>query len=74
MDLDNEFESNNFPLDVLWLDIEHTENYRYFKFDPYFFEISDVNRMNDQIAQHQRRLVVITDPHIKDSDDFFVRE
>jgi alpha-glucosidase (family GH31 glycosyl hydrolase) len=49
----------------LWLDIDHTYEHRYFKFNPFTFPAPDVERMNTEISESKRRLVLIADPHIK---------
>ena len=65
---DSDFERKGFPVDVFWMDIEHTQSYEYFVFNGRRFPEEQLNSMNAQIASHQRKFVVITDPHIKATD------
>lgn len=65
MTRNEEFEENEFPLDVIWMDIPYTHQGMYFKFDPDKFPVDKHEEMNEMIEESGRRLVVITDPHIK---------
>ncbi|CDW76776.1 neutral alpha-glucosidase ab [Stylonychia lemnae] len=60
-----EFDRHQIPLDVIWLDIPHTDGNRYFTFNQETFNDEDLALMSASIRSSQRRLVVITDPHIK---------
>ena len=64
------FNNNEFPLDVLWIDIEYAHNKKYFEFDASKF--SDIGRLVDKMSNESKRLTIITDPHIKVDYDFFV--
>jgi alpha 1,3-glucosidase len=57
------FEQHQLPLDVLWLDIEHTDGKRYFTWDPVKFPHPE--QMMEHLALYGRKLVTIVDPHIK---------
>ena len=72
MERDQNFESYGFPLDFLWIDIEYAPNYAYFQFDSEKFPQDKLKLMNEQISQRHRKLVIITDPHIKVDENFFV--
>ena len=50
-------------MDVLWLDIEHTDGKRYFTWDPVKFATS--TDMINNVASVGRKMVTIVDPHIK---------
>jgi alpha-glucosidase (family GH31 glycosyl hydrolase) len=63
-----QFEESGFPLDVLWMDIGHTLENMYFTFNPIWFNDVDLGEMRNQISLSDRRLVVITDPHIKQTE------
>ena len=73
-----DFTTYGFPIDVLWSDIEWAqqnddpEGYEYFKFNPLNFTTDSIAQMNTEIENSGRRIVVIVDPHIKASDDYFV--
>lgn len=49
MDYNNKFESNKFPLDVLWMDIPYTEDNKYFIFSSYKFPKDKLEEMKTQI-------------------------
>ncbi|KAJ3617106.1 hypothetical protein MTP99_009103 [Tenebrio molitor] len=57
------FTTYNFPLDVIWLDIEYTDGKKYFTWDSNMF--SDPVEMQQNISATNKRLVTIIDPHIK---------
>ena len=54
--VDAKFEEHNFPYDVIWLDIEHTNGKRYFTWDSNLFP--DSVRMINDIASKGRKVVV----------------
>ena len=78
MDRNAKFTDYGFPIDVLWSDIEWAQQYddpagyEYFKFNPKNFTETQISDMNSQIEASGRRIVVIVDPHIKASEDYFV--
>ncbi|KAJ7988803.1 hypothetical protein DPEC_G00312990 [Dallia pectoralis] len=57
------FDQHNIPYDVIWLDIEHTDGKRYFTWDPVHFP--DPVGLQRHLEEGKRKLVVISDPHIK---------
>merc|ERR1711871_1028556 len=61
--IESTFEDLNFPMDVLWLDIEHTDGKRYFTWNKDLFPTPD--RMQNSLAEKGRKMVTIVDPHIK---------
>ncbi|XP_068109548.1 neutral alpha-glucosidase C isoform X2 [Hyperolius riggenbachi] len=61
--VDSGFDEHDIPYDVIWLDIEHTDGKKYFTWDPVRF--SDPVRMQEKLREKRRKLVVISDPHIK---------
>ncbi|KAM9066669.1 neutral alpha-glucosidase C [Sarcophilus harrisii] len=62
-DVDAGFDDHDIPYDVIWLDIEHTEGKRYFTWDKKKFP--NPKRMQELIKSKKRKIVVISDPHIK---------
>ena len=64
IDKDELFEGRQFPVDFFWMDIGHTKQNRYFMFNPDTFPLDKVTKLNLQIKERERRLVVITDPHV----------
>ncbi len=69
-DVDRKFDKNNIPYDIIWLDIEYTDGKKYFTWDSHTFP--DPLGMEKQLDAHQRKLVVIIDPHIKNEANYAV--
>ena len=69
-DVDRKMDKFKIPYDVIWLDIEYTDDKKYFTWDPHAF--ADPVGMGEQLDTHGRKLVVIIDPHIKKVDDYQV--
>ncbi|OHT00915.1 Neutral alpha-glucosidase AB [Tritrichomonas foetus] len=61
---------NMIPHDSIWLDIDHTDNKKYFTFDPKNFK--DVRKLAKDLAKNNRYLVAIVDPHLKVERDYQV--
>ncbi|XP_045863498.1 neutral alpha-glucosidase C isoform X4 [Meles meles] len=68
--VDAGFDEHDIPYDVMWLDIEHTEGKRYFTWDKKRFP--NPKGMQDLLRSKNRKLVVISDPHIKIDPDYSV--
>lgn len=64
IDRSNDFTKNGFPVDVLWSDIEYAQHLEYFVFNETTFPQVTIMKLNQVIQKAQRRLVIITDPHI----------
>ena len=64
------FEELNFPYDVLWLDIEHTDGKRYFTWDKNLFP--NPIAMQESLSRHGRKMVTIVDPHLKRDDNYYI--
>lgn len=64
------FDEHDIPMDVMWLDIEHTDGKRYFTWDPVKFP--NPQQMIEQLAQKGRKMVTVIDPHIKKDDNYYV--
>ncbi|KAF2826977.1 hypothetical protein CC86DRAFT_350180 [Ophiobolus disseminans] len=69
-DVDRRFDKFNIPYDVIWLDIEYTQEKKYFTWDPLTFVNPD--KMQKQLDKRSRKLVAIIDPHIKNTDNYHV--
>lgn len=67
-----EFNHYGFPVDVFWSDLYYTQDFEYFVFNNQTWPQWEVQALNAQIEQSKRRLVMINDPHIKASEDYFV--
>ncbi|GLH04970.1 uncharacterized protein GBIM_10615, partial [Gryllus bimaculatus] len=68
--VESKFDEHDLPLDVMWLDIEHTDNKKYFTWDHLRF--SQPTEMTQNLTAHGRKLVVIVDPHIKRDGSYFL--
>nr|AAN74758.1 neutral alpha glucosidase C hybrid [synthetic construct] len=68
--VDAGFDEHDIPYDAMWLDIEHTEGKRYFTWDKNRFP--NPKRMQELLRSKKRKLVVISDPHIKIEPDYSV--
>lgn len=68
--VDRKFDKSQIPYDVIWLDIEYTDGKKYFTWDAHNFPDSLV--MQNQLAKHERKLVTIIDPHIKNEAGYSV--
>ncbi|KAK4228773.1 2 subunit alpha glucosidase [Podospora fimiseda] len=67
-DVDRKMDKFKMPYDVIWLDIEYTDEKKYFTWDQHSFK--DPIGMGEQLANHGRQLVTIIDPHIKNVDNY----
>lgn len=72
LDVDAGFDQHSIPYDVLWLDIEHTDGKKYFTWDRHTFP--DPKGLIDTIASHGRKMVTITDPHVKREAGYHVHD
>lgn len=57
------FDENQIPCDAIWLDIEYTDDKKYFTWKPYAF--SEPQSMVAELNKTGKNLIVIVDPHIK---------
>ncbi|KAH8664191.1 alpha glucosidase-like protein [Xylariales sp. PMI_506] len=71
-DVDRKMDKFKIPYDVIWLDIEYTDDKKYFTWDPNMFK--DPIGMGQQLDEHGRKLVVIIDPHIKNVGGYHVSD
>ena len=56
------------PVDVFWLDIEYSEEHKYFIWDRKHFP--DPVEMTKDVEAIGRHMVVIVDPHLKRTNDY----
>jgi len=66
------FEDLDYPMDVIWLDIEHTDGKRYFTWDSNVFP--NPLEMQKNVSAHGRRMVTIVDPHIKRDEGWVIHK
>ncbi|ODA82453.1 hypothetical protein RJ55_00960 [Drechmeria coniospora] len=71
-DVDRKMDKFKIPYDVIWLDIEYTDDRKYFTFEQHSFP--DPMGTGKQLDGHGRKLVLIIDPHIKRIDDYAVNQ
>eukprot|EP01035_Chromulina_nebulosa_P018695 gene18695-24452_t len=64
------FEELDYPFDVIWLDIEHTDGKRYFTWDKNVFP--NPIEMQRNLSSHGRKMVTIVDPHVKRDSNYYV--
>ena len=69
-DVDRKMTKHQIPYDVIWLDIEYTDDKKYFTWDPLTFP--DPIGMLKQLDESDRKLVAIIDPHIKKKDGYHI--
>ncbi|KAI2643346.1 glycoside hydrolase family 31 protein [Xylaria nigripes] len=69
-EVDRKMDRHQIPYDVIWLDIEYTDEKKYFTWDPDMFK--EPISMGQHLDAHGRKLVVIIDPHIKNTGDYSV--
>ncbi|KAK4242235.1 2 subunit alpha glucosidase [Achaetomium macrosporum] len=67
-DVDRKMDKFKMPYDVIWLDIEYTDEKKYFTWDKHSF--TDPIGTGKQLESHGRKLVTIIDPHIKNVDNY----
>ena len=67
-DVDRKFDKFKMPYDVIWLDLEYTDDRKYFTWEPNMF--ADPISMGKQLDSHGRNLVVLIDPHIKNIEGY----
>ncbi|CAH6722189.1 glucosidase 2 subunit alpha [[Candida] jaroonii] len=66
LDITEKFDEYEIPYDTIWLDIEYTDNKKYFTWNENF---PNPTRMLQALDHTGRNLVVIIDPHIKKDYD-----
>ncbi|KAF4665243.1 hypothetical protein FOZ61_011117 [Perkinsus olseni] len=64
------FDKYNIPVDVVWLDIEHTDHKKYHTWNDKYFP--HPKEMLEELKAGGREMVTIVDPHIKQDTTYFV--
>ena len=70
LDVNRKFDDHGIPMDVMWLDIEHTNGKKYFTWDKTNFP--NPISMENELSLHGRKTVVIVDPHIKVDKNYHI--
>ncbi|KAK9447728.1 glycosyl hydrolases family 31-domain-containing protein [Limtongia smithiae] len=72
LEVDANFDKHEIPYDCIWLDIEYTENKKYFTWMKPSFP--NAEKMMQALDKRKRKLVAIIDPHIKKETGYKVYE
>lgn len=67
--VNQKFDEYDIPMDTMWLDIEYTDNKKYFTWDQHHFP--NPLGMIQNLTSFGRHLTVIIDPHIKRDASYF---
>lgn len=71
-DVNRKMDRYKIPYDVIWLDLEYTDDRKYFTFDQDMF--GDAIGMGETLDETNRKLVLLIDPHIKNSKGYEVAD
>ena len=63
--IDDKFDKYEIPYDSIWLDIDHTDNKKYFNYDIKKFPKEKTKNFFSDLNEKGRKVIVILDPHIK---------
>ena len=63
--IDEKFDKYGIPYDSIWLDIDHTEEKKYFTYDIKKYPKEDTKNFFLDLDKKGRKAIVILDPHIK---------
>jgi mannosyl-oligosaccharide alpha-1,3-glucosidase len=72
LEVHGKFEELDYPYDVLWLDIEHTDEKKYFTWDYSLFP--NPKSLQEKLKSQGRNMVTIVDPHIKRDDKYYIHK
>lgn len=64
------FDEDDIPMDVMWLDIEYSKDHMYGVWDDLNFP--NPEKMVDGLDERGRKLVIIIDPHLKRTSDYWL--
>ena len=67
--INRNFDKFEVPMDVMWLDIQHTVGNRYLTWNDLY---SHPRALTARLAESGRKLVAIVDPHVKTDPEYFV--
>lgn len=70
IEVEKKFNELNIPVDCFWFDIDHTDEKKYFTWDPNNY--SNIKVFLDTLYSENKYFVTIIDPHIKADDNYFV--
>jgi len=70
LDVNKKFDEEDIPMDVMWLDIEYSKDHMYGVWEEGNFP--DPERMVSELDASGRKLVIILDPHMKRTNDYYL--
>ncbi|KAK0545628.1 glucosidase II [Tilletia horrida] len=70
LDVTKKFDEADMPMDVMWLDIEYSKDHMYGVWEEGNFP--DPERMVKELDSTGRKLVIILDPHMKRTNDYYL--
>ncbi|KAH0785073.1 glycosyl hydrolase [Histomonas meleagridis] len=56
------------PHEAIWLDLDHTDDKKYFTFDSKNFK--DIKNLTKEFSQNNRHIITLIDPHLKVERDY----
>lgn len=65
-----QFDNYDFPVDAIWLDIDYTDEKKYFTWNPENF--SNPLELQSNLSATDRKLIAIIDPQVKVEDGYFL--
>lgn len=70
LNVQSRFDKHDIPMDVMWLDIEYSKDHMYGVWDELKFP--NPEKMIDGLDERGRKLVIILDPHLKRSSEYWL--
>ena len=68
MNVVTKFEELKIPFDCIWLDIDHTDDKKYFTWNPKNF--NKIKNVLKKLNDNNRFFVTIIDPHLKSNNSY----
>ncbi|EAY02964.1 Glycosyl hydrolases family 31 protein [Trichomonas vaginalis G3] len=66
-DISKNLDNSEIPHDVMWLDLDHTNDKKYFTFSTGFH---DMKRLQKEFFKKGRKIVALVDPHLAAKEDY----
>lgn len=70
MDISKNYDNEIIPHDIMWLDLDHADDKKYFTWNPTNFK--NANKLLDELEHNKRKLVTLVDPHLKVESSYSV--
>ena len=68
LNVSNKFDELKIPYDCIWIDIDHTDDKKYFTWNPEHFK--NIKNLIKKLNDDKRYIVTIIDPHLKAKDSY----